>query len=102
MAEIAITKHTYPLPAPGVVSRVIGEEAVLVQPEQAKVKVINEVGARIWSLADGSRSVEQIGALLCSEYQVDPEQALVDTLEFLNELLERDLLLVVDSPVSGR
>jgi len=101
LAENIISTQAYPLPAPGVVSRVIGEEAVLVQPELAKVKVLNEVGARIWSLSDGTRTIEQIVALLCSEYQVDSDQALADTLEFISELLERGLLLVVDLPVSA-
>jgi hypothetical protein len=101
LAENIISTQAYPLPAPGVVSRVIGEEAVLVQPELAKVKVLNEVGARIWSLADGTRTIEQIVALLCSEYQVNSDQALADTLEFISELLERGLLLVVDLPASA-
>ena len=79
----------------------IGEEAVLVQPERAKVKVLNEVGAHIWELADGTRTIEQIVALLCSEYQVDPDQAQADTLEFIGELVERGLLLVNDLPVSA-
>lgn len=101
VAEITISTQAYPVPAPGVVSRVIGEEAVLVQPERAKVKVLNEVGAHIWELADGTRTIEQIVALLCSEYQVDPDQAQADTLEFIGELVERGLLLVNDLPVSA-
>ena len=99
MAE-SISIRAYPVQVPGVVSRVVGEEAVLVQPELAKVKVLNEVGARIWSLADGTRTIEQITTLLCEEYQVDAIQAQSDVLEFIGELVKRGMLLAADSPAS--
>lgn len=75
-----------PSPVPGVVGRVVDDEAILVLPEKGEVKVLNEVGARIWELADGSRSVREIAKLICKEYEVKQELAEADTLDFLQEL----------------
>ena len=51
------------------------QEAVIVLPDKGEVKVLNEVGARIWALADGSRSVREIAATIASLYDVPPSQA---------------------------
>ena len=84
--------ESYPVPNPNVIGRVVDDEAVLVLPEQGKVKVLNEVGARIWSLVDGKRSVREIAAEICREYQVTPANAEEDTLGFLNDLAQRGVV----------
>jgi hypothetical protein len=73
-------------PLPGVVGQVIEGEAVLVLPERGEVKVLNQVGARIWQLADGHRTLGDIVAVICAEYAVEPAQAQADVLEFAAEL----------------
>jgi SAM-dependent MidA family methyltransferase len=98
VADLNLSIHQYPVPKAGVVSRVIGDETILVHPEQGKVKVLNEVGGRIWALSDGSRTIQQIAAELCREYQVEAVEAQNDVLDFIADLVERGLLVVVDQP----
>lgn len=92
-----------PVPAKDVVSRIVQSqpggryEAVLVLPARGKVQVLNELGARIWSLTDGKRSVSEIAAAICLEYAVDSETAERDTLEFLEDLLERGVVQIIES-----
>ena len=93
-----LTLESYPIPAPGVVGRVVEDEAVLVLPERGEVKVLNEVGARIWELANGQHPVSAIAALICEEYEVDLEVAASDTLEFLADLESRGVIRVSDQP----
>lgn len=81
-----------PIPNPNVVGRVVADEAVLVLPEKGTVKVLNEVGARIWSLADGQRSGRQIASIILAEFDVEQPVAEADTLEFLGELAVRGVL----------
>lgn len=81
-------------PAPGVVSRIIEGEAVIVLPEQGRVKVLNEVGSRIWTLADGHRTLESIVETICQEYAVTPAQAQADALAFVEELVRGGALAV--------
>lgn len=90
----------YPYPAADVIGKIVGSEAVLVQPEQAKVKVLNEVGARIWELADGSRSIMEIASHISREYQVGVEEAQTDAWDFIQQLAARGLLLLSDAPRS--
>ena len=73
-------------PRPGVVGQVIDGEAVLVLPERGEVKVLNPVGARIWQLAGGRRTLGDIVDIICAEYTVEPAQAQADVLEFAAEL----------------
>jgi len=84
-------------PAPGVVSRLIEGEAVIVLPEQGRTKVLNEVGSRIWALADGTRTLGSIVEIICQEYEVTPAQAQADVLAFA-ERLARDGVFVLVSP----
>jgi hypothetical protein len=94
--------NLYPSPAPGVLGRQIQNEAVIVLASQAKVKVLNEVGARIWALADGSRTVAEIATSLCAEYEVTEPEARADVLEFVNELVERQALRLMAEPHSPK
>jgi hypothetical protein len=83
---------TIPIPNPNVVGRVVADEAVLVLPEKGTVKVLNEVGARIWSLVDGVRKASEIAEVIFSEFDVELSTAQKDTLDFLEELASRGVI----------
>jgi hypothetical protein len=89
-----LTLSSYPAPAEHVRGRHLEHEAVVVLPEKGQVKVLNEVGAQIWALADGSRSVREISAAVCREYDVPPAVAEADTLKFLAELHQKGLIII--------
>ncbi len=89
-----LTLDSYPAPAEHVRGRRLEHEAVVVLPEKGQVKVLNEVGAQIWALADGSRSVREIIAAVCREYDVPSAMAEVDTLKFLAELQQKGLIII--------
>ena len=99
-----ITLDTYPIPSPNVVGRIIksipggGEEAVIVLPMAGQVKVVNEIGSKIWALADGTRTVREIAALICEKYEVELETVQIDTLEFIQQLNARGILELSGSP----
>lgn len=50
------------------------------------IYTLNEVGTKIWELIDGKGSVEQIVEAICDAYEVTPEEAEKDTIDFLNTL----------------
>jgi hypothetical protein len=81
-----------PLHTPDVVGRLLGEEAVLVQPQQGVVRVLNAVGARLWELADGGRTVGELADIIAAEYDVDKERASADALAFCEDLARRGML----------
>ncbi|HID86564.1 MAG TPA: PqqD family protein [Anaerolineae bacterium] len=94
-----ISLDSYPLPNPAVVGRIVEGEAVLVLPEQGQVKVLNEVGARIWALADGTRTLRRIAATLCHEYEVDLAQAEADTCAFAADLEAKGIISLSPLPL---
>lgn len=93
-----ISLDKIPIPKTGVVGRVLENqdpsktEAVIVLPEKGQVKVLNEVGTRIWSLIDGKRRLREIISIIVSEYQVNNEIAEKDTLAFIEELIQKDII----------
>ena len=91
---IMFTIKSCPLPKPDIVGRNVDNESVLVLPQQGQVKVLNQVGARIWELLNGKRTVKEIATILSQEYAVSQAAAEKDTLEFVNDLGERNMLEV--------
>lgn len=96
------TLNQRPVRVATVTTSMVGEEAVLLQPDHGQIKVLNDVGARVWRLADGSRTVSAIVTEICLEYEVDRARAEADTLAFVADLEAKSLLVLepVPSPVA--
>ncbi len=70
----------------------IDEEAVVLNLDNGHYYVLNETGRRVWELLDGQRSVAQIAALICKEYDVDEQQAMADVIKLMKELTAEGLV----------
>ena len=91
-----LTLNSIPKTNPDVTGRLIDDEAVVVLPKKGKVEVLNQVGAYIWERSDGTRTVRQIIEQICGEFNVSSEVAENDTLVFLNDLIERGIVTIVE------
>jgi len=87
-----LTLESIPIQNPTIINRVVDNEAVLVAPKSSKVTVINEVGAVIWNSIDGQRDVKQICAEILAQYEADPQVVEAEALQFLSNLLEREII----------
>lgn len=56
------------------------------------IYTLNEVGTMIWELIDGKRSVSQIAEEICVSYDVTPEEAKKDTIDFVTTLMKAGLV----------
>ena len=56
------------------------------------IYTVNEVGAAIWRLIDGRRTVDDIALEVVRAFEVEPEQARRDVEEFLGILAEAGLV----------
>jgi hypothetical protein len=65
----------YLIHSPGLASRRIGDEEVIVSPRAGKVWSLNQAGALIWELADGSVERDELAATLAECRGVEPEAA---------------------------
>jgi hypothetical protein len=79
---------------PGVVSRMVDGEAVLVDPKKGMVRVLNPTGARIWEMIDGRRTVAELAANIAAEYGIEVPRAQADTIAFCEDLVRRGVLTV--------
>ena len=50
------------------------------------IYILNELGTQIWELIDGKSSINRIIEDICKAYDVGPEEAEKDAIEFLNSL----------------
>jgi hypothetical protein len=67
-------------------SRVIDGKAIVITIDQNQLHVLNDVGTRVWQLADGRSLTEIVDAVL-NEFEVDRERATLDVLQFAEQLL---------------
>jgi hypothetical protein len=94
---MVINTFRRPARAASVASRVYGGAAVVINPDQGMVRMLNLTATRIWQLADGSRSVEEIAATLTGEFDVDLDQACQSVIRLLAELSEKQMITWGDS-----
>src|SRR5215218_2107048 len=59
---------------------------------------LNEVGARVWELIDGQRTVGEIVAVLRGEYEVGEAELRADVDELLVDLAAAQLITWADEP----
>ena len=85
-------------PSGEVVFRTIADETILVPisgnlANMERIFTLNEVGASIWRLMDGKRSVEEILRELILEFDVAEDQLAGDLAEFVEQLKRSDLIV---------
>jgi len=81
-------------PSPDAFFSQVSEEMVVLNLETGCYHSLNPIGAAIWGGLEGSQSVEDLCARLTEQYKADPEMVRADTLEFLDKLVERGLVIV--------
>ena len=98
MAETMTERSGVYRHADDVICRQVGEESILVPIRNNVgsldyIYTLSPVAARIWTLLDGTRSLDQVVAAICDEYDVTPEQAAADVDELVSDLSNVSLLL---------
>ena len=87
----------YPKPHPQTAGRVIDGEAVLILADSSEVNVLNQVGSRIFELANGYNSVEEISEIIAGEYEISREKADSDVTEFIRHLVDQSVVVLEDA-----
>lgn len=76
----------------------MGEDAVLLHIQRGDYYSLNRVGARLWVLADGSKSIAQLAGLITQEFDISRRQAEADILELAEQLQKEGLVTVSETP----
>ena len=77
---------------PQVLSRVVGNETVLLDLESGVYFGLDNTGKRIWEAIGKGLTLRETVAVITSEYEVDEAQAQEDVNDFVRDLVERGLL----------
>ena len=85
------------------VFRQIDDETILVPiknnvGDMGSIYNLNEVGAYIWEHLDGEKTLSEIKNKIAVEFEVSPETAEEDLMEFVNQLEEIEAVLPQGKP----
>ncbi len=72
-------------------------EAAILNIKSGVYYGLDPVGARIWSLVQDPRTVEDVRSAIIDEYDVEPERCERDLMGLLEKLLAEGLIEVKDS-----
>jgi glutamate synthase domain-containing protein 3 len=61
-------------------------QTVLLDITSGEYFALNEVGGRVWELCDGARTVAEVVAVLCAEYDAPDTLVMTDASELLEGL----------------
>jgi hypothetical protein len=68
------------------------QETVMMHPESGKYFSLNPVATRIWELLITPHTLDDIVKILLDEFEVEPQICKNETKEFIEKLLEKDIL----------
>ena len=74
--------------------RTLDTEALVVDVKSGLLYPLNSVGARIWELCDGARSVDDIVGVVAGEFAAPEATNRADTVEFIERLADAKLVSV--------
>jgi pyrroloquinoline quinone biosynthesis protein D len=86
--------HMHPRRSQQVQARKVGRDTLIVHLPLKQYHVLNHIAGRIWDLADGARSAEDIATAIAGEFVVDRVTADADVLDTLQTLLDLRLVEV--------
>lgn len=92
---------TKPLTLTTIVSRTkdilfdsVGEEVVMMNMDKGMYYALDEIASEIWKLIAEPISIADLCTALLKEFDVSPEDCERDTLAYLEQLQERELLSI--------
>jgi hypothetical protein len=89
----------YPLKSYETASCTIDGETLIVSSPDQKVYVLNKAGTRIWELADGFHSIDDIAWVLTRTSKKSENQLRQDVERFVVGLVEKKVLVVLERPL---
>ncbi|MBL8604186.1 MAG: PqqD family protein [Myxococcales bacterium] len=88
MTTMGMTLHR----APDAVWRRVEDQVTIISMEVNRVRLLNGVGGYLWERCDGSTRESLVDAL-CARYAVSREVAERDVAHFVDDLVQRGLLV---------
>src|SRR5579863_4111811 len=97
-----MNKKIYIARSPRIAARILGEE-MLVMGQGSTLFTLNPTATVLWQAADGATPLAEIvERRICTEFEVQPEEALRDAETLAEDLAKHGILLISEEPISGQ
>jgi len=90
--RLLLTHESRPVRRERVLVQTADDQMMLLDLDGGMYFALNDVGARVWELCDGTRTVAEISSLLANEYDAPAAMIEGDVLELLGELETEQLV----------
>jgi hypothetical protein len=81
-------------------SRELAGEMIVISAGDSRLFTLNELGALVWTAADGVTDLRHIVETeICAEYDVPLAEAMADAEAFVRGLVEQGVMLAADEPI---
>mgnify|MGYP001550100395 CR=1 FL=1 len=77
-----------------VIYRLVDGEAILLDLDSSYYYSLDPIGSEIWGMCDGTRSLQSVAERVCSDYDVDWDQAQADLLALVADLRQEGLIVI--------
>lgn len=93
--KITINSYTILQRNPDQLFSIIDDEIVMLNIKHEEYLNLNSHASFIWQHLDSPLSFDELTDLLCCVYNVEKQECIEDTLEFITELVEKDIIQII-------
>jgi hypothetical protein len=95
-----MNKKLYVSRSPRIAARRLGEEMLVMSGQGSTLFTLNTTATILWQAADGATPLDEIvERRICSEFEVQPEEALRDAESLAEDLAKHGILLISEEPI---
>lgn len=96
-------KKLYLARNPRVAARSLDGEMMIMSGRDSTLFTLNKTATILWQSADGSTPLDEIVKLrICSEFEVEPAEAMQDAEVLARDLASHEILQISEQPISPR
>ena len=97
MSRLYLTRN------PRAAARILDGEMMIMSGHDSTLFTLNKTATILWQSADGATPLDEIVEdRICSEFEVEPGQALRDAETLARELASHDIFQISDEPIAER
>jgi len=95
-----MSKKLYVARSPRIAARMLGEEMLVMSGQSSTLFMLNPTATILWQAADGVTPLDEIvERRICSEFEVNPEEALRDAEVLAEDLAKHGILQISEQPI---
>jgi len=96
-----MNRKLYLARSPRIAARMLGEEMLVMSGHDSTLFTLNPTATILWQAADGATPLgEIVENRICSEFEVQPEEAMRDAEALAEDLAKHGILLISEQPIS--